>query len=140
MADAVVNLGVIKMSGGGGAPEGWKLSPSNQTFAYRFTGGNTGRNNGDLSFVVDGQRKKIKFRLDNNVSDGFSLYNIGFFNDDHSLSTDFDKAKISGRKGTVIDDDGEVSSGYLKVWVEYRAGIDAPTTRIECDPRWENQA
>ena len=72
MANAKVKLNVVKLDGGS-APNGWKRSPSNNGFAYRFSGGNTGRNNGDLSFVVDGKTKKIKFELEDSVSDGFTI-------------------------------------------------------------------
>ncbi len=138
MANAKVTLNVMKLNGGS-TPIGWKVSPTNSDFVYKFTGGNTGENNGDISFPTDRIPKKIKFELADSVSDRFTIYNIGFFNWDRSLSTDFERAKVKRRKASVIDDDGESGGGHFKVWLWYQIEPNLPPYRLECDPRWENQ-
>lgn len=132
--DATVTLNV-KPIPESGTPSGWTQSPNEPGYIYQFTGGNTDFNNGDLDFDDLGHSKKIVLLLADSMGSDYTIYNVGFFNNDHSLSRDFNKASIkSASKATIKDDDGVVGSGYFKAWVDPQNS----DKRIECDPRWKN--
>lgn len=156
-ANATVNLNVT-----GAAPPDDTWAPCKKGgdqldgFWYKFTGGNSGSDDGSLEFTVDESGNSPRF-IDVKLvcADGWDPHNPatsqGYRITDVPISFDStepqDKqdlkvvGKTDPRCWQLKDSNKDEESGHFKVIVSYTPGGSNPSAvlDIECDPAWRNK-
>jgi hypothetical protein len=118
-------------------------------FWYKFTGGNTGANDGSWSFNVGGGAKTIAIELScadgfnpNNGpnSQGYRITNVVAQDANGTAATDVTIVNRSNpRRWLLRDTDLDAESGEYYVVVSYSDGHGGVASNIHCDPGWQNK-
>lgn len=145
MADTTVKLDIRAPGAWGGSqpytgpgvPAGWTESTGTTGYIYKFSGGNSGSDNGSWAFTHGSGQKQIEIQLI--TADGGNQYyitGVSIHYDDANAAHDLTPPDLAGspaRTCIITDSDVDVESGTFKVTCKYN-----DVTGIICDPRWDN--
>ena len=150
---------ILNLTGGAPPDSSWKQCKNHagvvDGFWYKFTGGNTGNDDGTWEFTVDNSNDNKFIDIKIEAADGWDPskpetspgYRITDVPITYDGSVSDDKKDISIQSDSdprcwqLKDKNKDVESGEFKVVASFTTGGENPTvvTDIETDPAWRNK-